>query len=67
MLSLRQMLCLYLPWHKFVRRVRLSKQSDYLRCSCGKEYAINFDCRMAVPFDDVRSVYDEKVLRKVYG
>lgn len=58
MLSFREMLCLYLPWHKFVARKRVSAQSDYVRCSCGREYGMNHDVRVILPWSDVRHLYD---------
>ena len=59
MLTFRQMLCLWLPWHKFVVRRRVSKESDYLRCSCGKEYGINYSVHVILPWSEVRSIYDK--------
>jgi hypothetical protein len=50
--------CLWLPWHKFVVRCKVSATSDYIRCSCGREYGINYDVRAFVPWDDVRAIYD---------
>lgn len=58
MLSFRQMLCLWLPWHRWVARKKVSAQSDYLRCSCGREYGMNHDVRVILPWDEVRSIYE---------
>jgi hypothetical protein len=57
MLGLRGWLCLVLPWHKFVVKERVSIQSEYLRCSCGKEYGINHDVGVILPWDDVKGIY----------
>lgn len=60
MLSFRQMLCLWLPWHRFVVRRRVSAQSDYLKCSCGREYGMNRDVRVILPWDDVKGFYHDR-------
>lgn len=57
MLSFWQRLCFWLPWHKIVARKRASASSEYLRCSCGREYGMNHDVRVILPWDDVRSIY----------
>ena len=55
----RQMLCLWLPWHRFIVRKRMSAQTDYLRCSCGREYGINHDARVILPWDAAQVGYGE--------
>lgn len=58
MLSFREWLCLRLPWHRFVERRRVSVQSEYLRCSCGREYGINHDVRVILPWHEIAYAYD---------
>lgn len=49
--------CALLWWHKIVAKSWVSGQSQYFRCSCGREYAINHDVRCVLPWDSVRSLY----------
>jgi hypothetical protein len=59
MLSFREMLCFWLPWHKLIVCKRVSVQCDYLRCSCGREYGINHDVRVILPWSSVRHIHEE--------
>ena len=47
--------------HKNVKVIRkLSFQSELIECKdCGKQYAINHDVRVVLPWGDVRSFYRE--------
>lgn len=49
--------CLWLPWHKFIVVKPVSKDSDYIKCSCGREYGINHNVRSILPWSDVRGLY----------
>ena len=51
--------CTHLPWHRFVIRRRVSEQSEKVTCSCGRSYGINHDVRVILPWDDVKSFYDD--------
>ena len=44
--------CLTMPWHHFVSRKRLSRQSEQITCSCGRKYAMNHDVRAFLPWDE---------------
>lgn len=50
--------CAFLFWHRIVVKRRVSRDSDYLRCSCGREYGINHGVRVVLPWDDVRNAYE---------
>lgn len=52
-------LCTFLPWHKWAKRERLTGSSDKLTCSCGREYGINYDVGAILPWNEVRSLYDD--------
>jgi hypothetical protein len=50
--------CLWLPWHRLKVVKRVSRDSDHVRCSCGREYGMNHHVRAFVPWSDVASFYD---------
>lgn len=52
--------CLWLWWHRLVEVRAVSAQSDYLRCSCGREYGLNHDVRVVVPYEAVRNCYERR-------
>ena len=50
-------LCSILPWHKVVSLRHLSDQADWFKCSCGREYAINYSVSGVLPWSSVREFY----------
>ena len=48
-------------WHGDLRIVRkLSKQSELIEClSCGRMFAINHDVRAILPWESVRTFYED--------
>lgn len=50
--------CMLLPWHRLGRFKKLSRDADYFRCSCGREYAMHHEVRCVVPWSAVRGMYE---------
>lgn len=56
--------CFILPWHKpdpaTVQRV--SDNVKYYRCTCGREWALNYAIHGVLAWDDVAELYaDDKI------
>lgn len=50
--------CLHAPWHKIVKCEPVSRISDKLTCSCGREYGVNNSERIILPWHMVKGLYD---------
>lgn len=57
MLPWRYRLCFWLSWHKIIFRYKLSRDSEYLRCSCGKDFAMNHHVRVILPWYEMENFY----------
>jgi hypothetical protein len=69
-----QRLRCWLGWHRFFKITRLSAQSDHIGCkACRRQWGMNHDVRVIVPWDDVRSLYvelgyrDQEVARAAFA
>lgn len=61
-MTLRMLLCLYPPWHKWKRVRWLSERSSLARCSCGRQYAMNHDVGIILPWENVEHFYNDPVM-----
>lgn len=60
-MSFGEILCLWLPWHRWSWSRQLSKWSWLAKCDhCGREWATNLDTEITIPFHMVRSQYIER-------
>jgi hypothetical protein len=57
---LRMWMCCFLPWHRWTKCAPVSPNSDKLTCSCGREYGMNNDQQIMLPWWMVKTLYSNR-------
>jgi hypothetical protein len=63
MLTLLEWWCLKMPWHRWAV-VKEYGRSRHIRCQhCGREYGMNDDVCVVLPWYEVREAYEKPYMR----
>lgn len=66
-MGIGNLLCLWLPWHRWTKLRDLSEQARLYECErCRRRWAMNYVMRCVLPWDTVQDFYRERETRR-YG